>query len=358
MSGSRFGRIGVELAVAIAVAASAIAVAMILIVAAGGDAAQAGSTFLEGAFGNRAAITGTLSKMVPLVLVALAWIVIYRAGRFHVGFPGQILIGGMAATIVGLELEGLPGLIHLPLAVAAAAIAGGAFAWIVAWLWTHRNVNELLSTLLLNLIAIQIVSLLVRGPFQEDGGDLPQTDELPESALWPQLLDRTVLHWDVLLIPAMVIAIAFLLAKTVFGSQVRLVGTNEEAARFSGTSVARIGSRAIILSGVLAGLAGSSLVLAGEAPGTTTDFGSDYGFQGIAVALLAYNSPLGVIPAALMFAALRQGGGVMEANVGVSSSVIGLTQGVVIVFVLVAISVLVTRRRRSVAAGGNARGTG
>lgn len=346
MSSARLGRIGLEVGVSLAVAGAAIAVALLLIASAGSDPGEAASAFVDGAFGSKAAITGTLSKMVPLVLVALGWIVIYRAGRFHVGFPGQILIGGMTATIVGLELGGLPLAIHLPLAVAAAVAGGAAYAWIVAWLWAKRNVNELLSTLLLNLIAIQIVSYLVRGPFQEDGGNLAQTDRLPDSALWPILVDQTVLHWDVILIPVAVIAIWLLLSRTVFGSRVRLIGTNEQAARHAGVSTTRVGSHAIVLSGALAGLAGGSLVLAGEALGTTDDFGSDYGFQGIAVALLAYNSPLGVIPAAALFAALRQGGGVVEATVGVSSALVGITQGIVIVFVLIAVGLLVARRRR------------
>lgn len=338
---------GVELAVSVGVAAAAVVVALLLIASAGGDPYEAATAFVDGAFGGKTAITGTLSKMVPLVLVALGWIVIYRAGRFHVGFPGQILIGGMAATIVGLAFDGLPRVVHLPLAIGAAIVAGGGYAWLVAWLWARRNVNELLSTLLLNLVAIQVVSYLVRGPFQESGGDLAQTDPLPESALWPSLVPNTVLHWDVVLIPLGVVAIWWLLSRTLFGFQVRFVGTNEDAARQAGISIERVGSRAIILSGVLAGLAGASLVLAGEAPGTADDFGSDYGFQGIAVALLAYNSPIGVIPAALMFAALRQGGGVMEATVGVSSALIGVTQGIVIIFVLVGVGLLIRRRRRT-----------
>lgn len=349
MSPARLSRVGLELAISLGVAIAAIAVALMLIASAGGDPAEAADAFINGAFGSKSAITGTLSKMVPLVLVALGWIVIYRAGRFHVGFPGQILIGGMAATIVGLKLGGLPLAVHLPLTVLAAIAGGAAYALIVAWLWARRNVNELLSTLLLNLIAIQVVSYLVRGPFQEAGGDLAQTDPLPDSALWPTLLPNTVLHWDVLLIPIAVVAVAFLLARTVFGFQVRLIGTNEAAARAAGISTARVGSRAIVLSGAAAGLAGGSLVLAGEALGTTDDFGSDYGFQGIAVALLASNSPLGVVPAALLFAALRQGGGVMEATVGVSSALIGITQGIVIVFVLIAVGLLVVTRRRGLA---------
>lgn len=334
-----------EAGMAFGVGLLAIVTALLLIALAGGNPSDAATAFIKGAFGSRTAVAGTLSKMVPLVMVALGWIVVYRAGRFHVGFPGQLLIGGMAATIVGLEADFLPTGIHLLVSFCAGALAGGAFAGIVAWLWARRNVNELLATLLLNLVAIQIVSYLVRGPFQEPRGDMPQTAPIPDSSLWPTLLSNTVLKWDLILVPIAVALIAFLLSRTTFGTRIRFVGTNEHAARFAGISTLRVGVNAIVLSGMLAGVAGVSLVLAGEARGTAADFGGSYGFQGIAVALLAYNRPMGVIPAALLFAALRQGGGVMEASVGVSSSLISVTEGIIIVFVLVAIALLARSRQ-------------
>ena len=330
---------GIDSALSTAVALVALLIALGFIAAAGVPPAEAAAAFFEGAFGNPIFFAGTIAKMVPLVLVALGWIIVYRASRFHVGFPGQILIGGLLAAIVALEVDA-PAAVHLPLAVAAGMLGGALFAGIVAWLWASRGVNEILSTLLLNLVAIEIISWVVRGPLQEPGGALPQTAGLPASARWPVVGDTYTLHWDVLLIPAAVVAVAFALARTSFGFRVRLVGANERAARHTGTSPARVGVQAIVLSGALAGLAGGSLLLAGETPGMTDNFGSNYGFPGIAVALLARNSPLGVIPAALLFASLRQGGGVMEGTVGVSSAVVDVTQGIVIVLVLAATSVL------------------
>jgi simple sugar transport system permease protein len=140
--------------------------------------------------------------------------------------------------------------------------------------------------------------------------------------------------------------VAFVLTKTTFGFGVRLVGANEHVARHAGLSPERVGSRAIILSGALAGLAGSSLVLASQTPAMGEDFAGRFGFTGIAVALLARNSPLGVLPAALLFAALQQGGGVMEATVGISSSLAAFIQGLMIVLVLAATTVLFLLRER------------
>lgn len=344
----RLSRAGVEVGLSVAVAACALAVSMLIVAASGASASDTMSTFFTGAFGSSDAVGSTVQRMVPLVLVALGWILVFSGGRFHVGFQGQILIGGALSTVVALKLGSLPGVIHLPLAVLAGILGGALYASVAAWLWAKRGVNEILSTLLLNLVAIQVIAWLVRGPLQEPGRTLAQTDFFAASALWPRLPGQIFVHWDVVLVPACVVLISAVLLRTSFGFRLRLTGANDTAARHAGVSPARIGVQAIVVSGGLAGLAGASLVLGGETGAMTDNFDAGYGFQGIAVALLARNSPLGSIPAALLFAALAQGGGVVEAQVGVSSAVVGLTQGLVIVFVLAAGGLLYAARRRKV----------
>jgi simple sugar transport system permease protein len=333
-----------------AVAVVALALAMVVVAASGASATETLSAFFTGAFGGTNQIGSTLAKVVPLVLVALAWILVFSGGRFHVGFPGQMLIGGLLTAIVTVKVSGLPVALHVPLGVAAGMLGGGLYAAIVAWMWARRGVNEILSTLLLNLVAIQLLSWSVRGPLQQSAGILPQSDRLQEPALWPAFPGYTFLHWDVLLVPIAVAIVTFVLRSTTFGLRLRLVGANEVTARYAGTSPQRIGAIAIGSSGVLAGVAGSALIQAGDTHALTDGFDAGYGFQGIAVALLARNSPLGCIPAALLFAALRQGGGVVEAQVGVSSAVVDVTQGLVICFVTGAagiLYVLETRKQRS-----------
>jgi simple sugar transport system permease protein len=342
---------GIEFAFSFLVAAAALMVAMVFVVASGVSPGRGASAFLDGAFGTELNYAGTLSKMVPLTLVALAWIVVFRAGRFHVGFPGQILMGGLLLSVVALKIS-LPPLLHLPLVLVAGMVGGGLYAAIAAWLWAKRGVNEILSTLLLNLVAIQILAWWVRTPFHDATTPLPLTPPLPESARWPSLIVNTQLHWDVVLIPIAVAIVAFVLSRTNFGFRLRLVGASEPVARHAGVSPAAVGSWAIILSGALAGLAGSSLVAAGQTPAMGEDFGASYGFTGIAVALLARNSPIGVLPAALLFAALAQGGGVMEGTVGVSSSLVDFIQGLMIVLVLAATTILYFARQRRRAARG------
>lgn len=336
---------GVEFALSVAVAVLALLLGLVFVVASGVSPTTGASAFVDGAFGTRLNLAGTLSKTVPLTLVALGWIVVFRAGRFHVGFPGQILFGGLVVSIVALKIH-LPAGIHLPLTILAGAVGGALFAAVAAWLWARRGVNEILSTLLLNLVAVQILAWWVREPLHDHSTPLPLTPPLPNSSRWPSLLTNTDLHWDVVLVPLCVIGIAFLLARTTLGFRLRVVGANEHVASHVGISPHRTGAGAIVLSGALAGLAGASLVIAGETPAMGEDFGSAYGFTGIAVALLARNSPWGAVPAALLFAALIQGGGVMEGTVGVSSSLVDVLQGVMIIAVLAATTILYSFRKR------------
>lgn len=315
------------------------------VIASGVSPSRAGSAFIDGVFGSELNLAGTLTQMVPLTMVALGWIVVFRAGRFHVGFPGQIIFGGLFVSIVALKIS-LPNVIHLPLAILAGMVGGALYAAVAAWLWAKRGVNEILSTLLLNLVALQAIGWWVRKPFHDPATPLPLTPSLRDSARWPDLIENTQLHWDIFLIPFAIALIAFIFAKTTFGFGVRLVGANEHVARHAGLSPGRVGSQAIILSGALAGLAGSSLVLASQTPAMGEDFAGNFGFTGIAVALLARNSPIGVLPAALLFAALQQGAGVMEVTVGISSSLADFIQGLMIVLVLAATTILFLLRQR------------
>lgn len=341
---AKFVEGGVEFALSVAVAIVALLIGLLFVIASGVGPGTGAKAFIDGAFSGQLNLAGTLSKMVPLTLVALGWIVAFRSGRFHVGFPGQLLFGGLVVSIVALKPD-LPIGIHLPLCILAGAVGGALWAGIAAWMWARRGVNEILSTLLLNLVAIQVLAWWVRQPFHDHTTPLPLTPPLPSSAFYPTLLTNTDLHWDILLIPICVVAVAFILTRTTFGFELRMVGSNPHVAQHAGISPERIGSWSILLSGALAGLAGASLVIAGTTPAMGEDFGSDYGFTGIAVALLARNSPWGAVPAALLFAALIQGGGVMEGTVGISSSLVDVLQGVMIVFVLAATTILYFARR-------------
>lgn len=322
-----------ESGAAVAIAVLALLIGLMFVAASGASITGAISSLWQGAFGTSPRVAGVIAKMVPLSLVALGWIVVFRAGRFHVGFPGQIMLGGIFSAFIGLHLHGLPAVAHLPLAIVAGVLGGMVMAAIAAWLWAYRGVNEILSTLLLNLVVFQVLDWLVSGPMKVPGGVIPATAPLDPDVIWPFAWVGT-LGWDVVYIPIAVAGIAFMLSRTRYGFHISMVGANERFARTVGIGVRRVGIGAIVLSGALAGLAGSSLILTGENTGMTGDFEGSYGFDGIAVALLARNSPWGVVPAALLFAVLRQGGDLLEANLGVSTAVIDVTQGLIILLVL------------------------
>jgi simple sugar transport system permease protein len=342
----RFVGPSVALLVSTLAVTAAIGLCLVVIALVGKPPGAAALALWDGAFGGRQEIAGTLEKAIPLALVALGWIVAYTAYRINVGFEGQIVIGGICAAVVGLQVHGLPRIVHLPLAIAAGVAGGGVFAGIAAWLWAKRNVNEIISTLLLNFVAIQFLGWLIRGPLQEPTHSTAESLQITASAQWPRMLAHTPLAWDVLYIPFAATATAFLLVKTVFGFRLRLTGANENAARYAGVKTMRVGAYALVLSGALAGLAGSSLILSGESGTLADNFSANYGFDGIVVALLARNSPAGVLPAALLLAALRQGGAHVEAQVGISSALVQIIQGVVIVLIAGSAFVLHLRLRR------------
>ncbi|MBM2619385.1 ABC transporter permease [Actinoplanes sp. LDG1-06] len=331
----------------LAVAAATLLFAALLLLAIGVSPGDAATAFWNGTFGSPTNAGTTLTQAVPLFLVALGWIVADKAGRMHVGFPGQVVIGGCAAAAVGLQCDGVPRVLAI-VACALAGIAGGAlWAGIVAWLWASRGVLEIISSLLLNLVALQVLAWLVRGPLQGSLDQQPQSANFPASTLWPAVesVPGRTLSYDVILLPLLAAALIWLFARTVFGFELRAAGGNLDAARWNGINPVRMGVSAIVISGGLAGLAGAALLFAGSAPWLSEGFEAGIGFNGIAVALLARNSPIGAIVTAIVFASLNVGGTSLQALLDVPSSLTSVLQGAVIVLVLVAAMLL--RRRRA-----------
>jgi general nucleoside transport system permease protein len=313
-----------------------------LFLAIGVSPIEAAEAYWEGSFGAPPQTGQTLTQAVPLLLVALGWIIAFRAGRIHVGFPGQIIAGGLLTTFVALHLTALPPFFQLLLAMLAGVVGGAIYAGIAAILWAKRGVQEIVSTLLLNLIAVQLITWALHGPLQQAGGGQPQSEVFPSSIRWPAIpgMQGESLSWDIILVPVFVAAVVVLFRYTTLGYRLRLVGANPVAARWAGYKPVTLGAAAIVISGAFAGLAGTSLLLAGQAPSATVEFEAGYGFDGIAVALLARNSPVGAIFAAIFFAAISVGSGTVEATLDVPSSIASILQGVVILFVLLSVALI------------------
>ena len=312
----------------------AVALSAILLVVTGNSVTAAARALFEGAFGNSRQAASTINKTIPICLTGAGWIVAFRARRINVGLEGQMIGGGLVAGWVGIYLE-LPGPLHLVFAVIAGCVGGALVAWIAAWMWAKGNANEIITTLMLNLIMIQVLSWLVRGPMQDKESGFVRSPRINDDAQWPELVRTTALHWDVLLVGAVLIGVWLLLTRTTAGFRLKVVGANPKTATHMNISPTRVGVAALVLSGSLAGLAGSSRVLAGEVATISDNFTAGLGFDGIVAALLARDSVPGLLPAALLMAALRQSGGALQSRAGIASEIVVIAQGLIIVLVAV-----------------------
>jgi simple sugar transport system permease protein len=287
---------------------------------------------LRGAFGSRFAVGETLMKSVPLLLTALSVAVSFRAGAWNIGAEGQFVIGGLAAMVVATRVPA--GAITPLLALIAAAAAGCAWSAFAGWLKLRRNAPEVLSTILMNFVALNILGYCVNGPLREAAGRYPQSDAVPAGATLPHLgIGR--LHAGAVVAVALAVLVWWLLYRTASGLRLRATGSNARAARFAGIDVDREFFRAMALSGALAGIAGG-IELLGVTMRVYERFAAGYGYSGIAVALLAHLHPLGAIASAVFFGALTTASGELQRATGMSAAVAQLGQGIVILFLLVA----------------------
>jgi len=294
------------------------------------------SALLFGAFGDLNRIANTLARATPLIFTGLAVAFAFRCGLFNIGVEGQLLIGALSAAYVGTALVGLPVFVHLPLTILAAMLAAAVWGAIPGVLKAKRGVHEVINTIMMNFIAFAIVAFTITGPLKAPG-DIPQSSEVLESAQLIRL--SSIADWStsrlnagILIALAVCVIIYFLLWKTTIGYEIRAVGLNLFAAEYGGISVKRNIVLAMAISGALAGLAGAERVLGFH--GTyILGFSPGYGFEGIAVALLGKNHPVGVILAAILFGSLSSGGRWMSFETGVPTDIVTVLQAVIIFFV-------------------------
>ncbi|OLP19106.1 sugar ABC transporter permease [Leptolyngbya sp. 'hensonii'] len=279
-------------------------------------------------FGN------TLTKTAPLLLAALGVLVALRAGQFNIGAEGQIYLGGLGSTIVGLYLPGLPGWLHLPLALTAAFLFGALWGWFPGYLKALRGVNEVITTLLLNYIGLHWISYLVAGPLKDPAAPTPFSPMIAPSARLPIILAGSQAHAGILVGLGAALVLWVVLQHSALGYQVDAVGQNPIAARYAGISVPGTIMLAMALSGGLAGLAGAGEVL-GLKYRLFEKFSPGYGFDAIAIALLSRGSVLGIGFISLFFGALRAGANVMQRSAGVPVTVVYVIQGLTVLFVAV-----------------------
>jgi ABC-type uncharacterized transport system permease subunit len=305
----------------------------------------------QGAFGSIDALTETAVKAIPLVLVGVGICIAFRANVINIGGEGQIVMGGLAATATALAAANLPSPVLIPLVLLAGAAGGAAWGAIPGALKAYFNVNEILSTVMLNIVAVQVMNYLLRGPLVDKSFSgfslIPQTQRLSPHADLPVLVRGTPLHAGALVAIVAAVAVYVLLWRTGLGFRLRAVGLSREASRYAGMPVKRTITLALALSGAMAGLAGAVLVFGSAShrmvtDGTATGFTGSAGFNGIVAALFGGLHPLWTVLSSFIFGGLLVGGNAVQRAVQVPSSLIVALNGLVVVFV---VSIEYMRRR-------------
>lgn len=305
----------------------------------------------QGAFGSTNAFAETLVKATPLLLVGIGICISFRGDVINIGGEGQMIIGAIFATWVGLTFTSLPGWLVITLAMIAGFLGGAVWGGIPGFLKAYFRVNEILSTVMMNAIAVQIMNFMLRGPMidpiqAQKASKIPQTARLIEAfrlARWAP----TRLHLGALIAVVLAILVYILLWRTTLGYRIRAVGLNPSASRYAGIKVPRYVVMALLLSGAFAGLAGAIQVYGVNyrmiTDGSASGFTGNAGFNGIVAALFGQLHPLWSIPASILFGALLVGANQMQRVVQVPSALITVLNGLVVVFV---VSSEFLRRRR------------
>jgi simple sugar transport system permease protein len=312
---------------ALASAAAGLACIVALVAALGVPPGPALRALVAGSLLGSAAWTATLLATCPLLLAGLAVALCFRSGVWNIGAEGQLLAGALLATTVATRAApGAPAMLLVPLVALAGAVGGALFGAIAGWLRAARGVGEVISTILLNFVAIQCVALAVQGPLQEAARAYPQSDLLPAAALLPAL---GRVHAGVALAALLAVLVHWTLFHGAIGFRLRAVGLSPRAARFAGIPPERTALLVLVLGGALAGLAGAFQV-AGVTGRLYEGLSPGHGYTAIAVALLARLEPLALIPSALFFGALEAGAAAMQREAGVPAEATKVVQGVVL----------------------------
>lgn len=322
----------------------AFVVGALLILAVGVDPLKAYSALFRAALGSSNGLAETLLRTIPLALCGLGIALAFRGGVFNVGAEGQLFLGGAAAGAIGVGGSGWPSFLLLPAMAVGAMAAGALWSGLAAWLKLRFRADELITTIMLNYVAIHFVSYLLHGPLQDPNSALAQTARLSANARLPVMLTGTRLHAGILLALVAVGLAHLYLWKRTGGFRLRVVGLNARAAENAGMNVRKTIWFGFVICGMLAGLAGFTEV-SGVQRRMIENLSPGYGYTAIIVALLGQNNPFGVLAAAFLFAALQIGATTMESAAGVPSTLATVIQGLVVLFLIGRAALPMLRKR-------------
>ena len=312
----------------------------------GKDSLSAYRQLFNAALGGQRQLADTLLKATPLIFTGLATMVAFRAGIFNVGVEGSLYLGAFAAAWAGFTFTELPALVLLPLAFAIAALAGGLWGALPGYLKARWAVDEIVTTIMLNYVAIFFTDYLVNGPFYLPGMANAMSARVAPQAELPRIIRSSQWNPSFFLALAAFLALLLLMRRLTLGYEIRALGSNWQFARWSSMPIRRIIVLVMFLSGLLGGLAG-----AGQALGVhyrfVAGFSRGLGYDGIVIALVGRNHPVGVLFAALFFGALRSGSTVMEIFTDVPRDLVDIIQALIIFFIAIDLSLNWWRRWRA-----------
>lgn len=329
----RLAKSSKKIAVPIVSVIAALIIGILIIELTGNDAVMAYEYMINGAFGSFNSISELLVISIPLIFTGLAVTFAYRSGVYTIGVDGQLIIGAICASWVVTTFSSLNHGVLIILGIAAGMAAGALWGAIAGVLKAYRKVNEIVSTLLLNYIALYLADYLYSGPLLAKSSKIPQTEKIPADLRLPILADKTRLHIGLIIVIVCAFVVYYILFKTSWGMKFRAVGINETAARCNGINVKKYMVASMAISGAIGGLAGT-IELLGTQFKIQSGFCADFGFDGIAIALIGQLHPIGVVLAGLFFGALNVGSNSMELMTSVPSSIAEIIQGIIIVFVV------------------------
>ena len=338
---SRLGRL-FDLLLPLLATFAALGVGAIMLQLLGANPFVAYSSLLKGAFGSQNALADTIVRATPLLLVGLGICIAFRGGVINIGGEGQLIAGAIPATLLGLSFPDAPAIVIVPAALLLGFLGGAVWGGIPGVLKAYYNVNEILSTIMLNIIAVQAMNFLLRGPMI-DPVQLQAASAIPQTARLSDVFDLprwvpTRLHAGALLAVILAFVVYIFLWRTTTGYRIRAVGLNPDASRYAGINVKRNIVLALLLSGAFAGLAGAVQVYGVShrmiTDGSAAGFTGNAGFNGIVAALFGQLHPLGTIPAAFIFGALIVGANSLQRAMQVPAALITALNGLVVVFVV------------------------
>ncbi len=311
----------------------ALAVSSVLILFSGADPLAVWAKMFQGAFGSGFGLTETLVKTIPLLLCGLGVSIAYKIAVWNIGAEGQLLVGAIAATGITIYFPQLPIEVALPLMFMAGLVAGGLWGLLTALPKVFFQVNELITSLMLNYVAFLGLQFLVFGPWRDPKGlNFPGSPIFPSAETIPSLWDHSRLHWGLILALLLVGVYAVAVNMTRWGYEIRLIGANPEAALHAGIRIRRHILGVLFLSGALAGLAGM-MEVSGVTHRLMDSVSPGYGYTAIIVAWIARLNPLGLIISAFLFAGLIVGGFNVQ-TLGIPPSIASMIQGAILFFVI------------------------